>query len=497
MKNRYKTWLPSLALAASVALPASAATVDLLVIYDSYSSNYFSNQPATAMKSWVDQMNVFNQNSQVDIQWRLVGVEAHEESGATMDIVLPSIRTNAWVQQRRDALGADFVVQIHRTGACGIGYVSVDKAWSFALVGPQCGPNAMAHELGHNMGLNHSRRQGDTTGTRYRYGVGYGVDYSFVDLMAYGQSFGNAQTVPKYSNPNVTCAGRPCGVPIGYADEAFGAQALNNVKNEIAAFYPTKVTSGGTGQIIYAGQAITSTNGYYKLTYQTDGNLVLYKGGNAPLWASGTSGKGVGRTVMQSDGNLVIYNASNQALWASGTSGNPGSKLVVQDDGNAVIYRSNGSAAWATNTAQKPGFGNGRYQIQAVHSGKCIDVAWASTADGANIQQANCSGNAAQLFDVADMGSGWFRFTNVNSGKVLDVAGNSTAAGGNIQQWSNNGTGAQRFSVRDAGNGEFSIVGQNSGKCVDVAGALTSDGANIDQWWCASVANQRFRFYPK
>lgn len=497
MKNLLKTWSAAFALASSVALPATAATVDLLVLYDSHSNSYFSNQTATAMKSWVDQMNAFNQNSQVDIQWRLVGVEAHEDGGAAMSNVLSNIRTNAWVQQRRDALGADFVVQLHRTGACGVGYVSVDRAWSFSVVGPNCGPNAMAHELGHNMGLNHSRRQGDTSGTRYRYGVGYGVDYSFVDLMAYGQSFGNAQTVPKYSNPDVTCAGRPCGVPIGYADEAFGARALNNVKDEIAAFYPTRVSTGGGGQVINPGQAISSANGYYKFTYQTDGNLVLYKGGNTPLWASGTLGRGVGRAVMQSDGNLVVYNANNQALWASGTYGNPGSRLAVQDDGNVVIYRANGSASWATNTVQRAGFGNGRYQIQAVHSGRCVDVAWASTADGANIQQANCSGNAAQLFDVVDMGGGWFRFTNVNSGKVMDVANNSTAAGGNIQQWSNNGTGAQRFSVRDAGNGEFSIVGQNSGKCVDVFGANTNDGANIGQWWCANVANQRFRFYPK
>ena len=147
-----------------------------------------------------------------------------------------------------------------------------------------------------------------------------------------------------------------------------------------------------------SNQGITSPNGRYNFIYQTDGNLVLY-GKLGALWASGTYGRGVARAVMQGDGNLVVYNGSNQPLWASGTFGNPGATLAVQDDGNVVIYRADHAAIWATNTVQRAGFGNGRYQIQNVNSGKCVDVAWAATADGANIQQANCSGNAAQLFN--------------------------------------------------------------------------------------------------
>ena len=139
---------------------------------------------------------------------------------------------------------------------------------------------------------------------------------------------------------------------------------------------------------------------------------------------------------------------------------------------------------------------NGRYTINPVNSGKCVDVAWASTADGANIAQVACNGNNAQVFDVVDTGSGWYKLTNVNSGKVMDVAANSGNDGANIQQWSDNGSGAQRFSAKRVNGIEFVLTNKTSGKCVDVAGGSSADGANIQQWSCNGGSAQRYRFVP-
>ena len=55
---------------------------------------------------------------------------------------------------------------------------------------------------------------------------------------------------------------------------------------------------------------------------------------------------------MQSDGNLVVYDAGGAPVWASTTDGNPGAHLEVQGDGNVVIYRPDGTPIWATNTGQ-------------------------------------------------------------------------------------------------------------------------------------------------
>jgi hypothetical protein len=109
------------------------------------------------------------------------------------------------------------------------------------------------------------------------------------------------------------------------------------------------------GQSLSDGQALTSADGQYELTMQSDGNLVLYMvNGNAglmPLWAAGTKGNSGDRVVLQNNGNLAVYNATNQVLWSSNTS-NPGcTNLLLQDDGNLVLDNA-AHAIWATNTVQ-------------------------------------------------------------------------------------------------------------------------------------------------
>ena len=108
-----------------------------------------------------------------------------------------------------------------------------------------------------------------------------------------------------------------------------------------------------SGMGIGPNGSVESSDGRYKLIYQTDGNLVLY-GGNQALWASDTAGHPGGKCVMQSDGNLVIYGPSNEVVWASGTQGNPGSRLVVRNDGNVLIYRNGITPIWSTGTSKIP-----------------------------------------------------------------------------------------------------------------------------------------------
>ena len=140
-----------------------------------------------------------------------------------------------------------------------LGYVSVDKNYTWNVVGPQCGALVMAHELGHNMGLTHSRRQGDTGGTRYGYALGYGVDNVFATIMAYPQSF-NTTWVGNFSNPTLVCRGVTCGVSIGQANEAYAAQAIHNVRDEIAAFRPIAGGSSSSGGSSSGGSSSGGTS---------------------------------------------------------------------------------------------------------------------------------------------------------------------------------------------------------------------------------------------
>ena len=238
-----------------------AATVDFLVLYDSYSANYFNQQVETAMQNWVSQTNNMYKDSNIDIQLRLVAAVPHEQAGGDMDAVLTSLRVDTSAVNLRNQYGADFVTQLHRTGECGIGYMAVSASYAWNVVGPDCGPLAMAHELGHNMGLNHSRKQGDTGGARYPYALGHGVDGLFGTVMTYAWLYVNKPSgrLAKFSNPDVNCLGAPCGVAAGQPDQANAALALNNVKNEIAAFRAPTVSSSSQSSVVVTSSSRASS----------------------------------------------------------------------------------------------------------------------------------------------------------------------------------------------------------------------------------------------
>ena len=146
--------------------------------------------------------------------------------------------------------------------------------------------------------------------------------------------------------------------------------------------------------------------------------------------------------------------------------------------------------------ATQPGaLADGTYTNTSAFSGKCVDIAAASTANSAQVQQYQCNGTGAQKFAVTNMGQGWYRLINTNSGKAIDIAAASTADGAKVQQYTDNGTGAQRFSIKPGSDTTtFVITNETSGKCLDVTDWSTNDSAKIQQWTCAGSVNQAWRF---
>ncbi len=353
---------------------SSAVTVDVLVAYDNYSAQYFANDPSTAMYSWVTQINNAYKASQVDIQLRLVAVVSHEEDGANMNDVLGNLRNDQTLADLRNRYGADFVTQLHRTGDCGIGWASIDQGWAFNVVGPQCGALVMAHELGHNMGLAHSRRQGDTSGVRYRYGLGHGVDNLFGTIMTYAWLY-NADRIDRFSNPNLTCKGVPCGVPEGRSDEADAVKALNNVKNELANFRPTAVSASFTSNLIALHSNKCLDMGAWSLN----------NGGDAIQWAC-SGGANQQWEFIPVAGQVDTFLLKNV---------NSGKCLDVAGGGTAnrtdvIQWDCHGGKMQQWRLQAVPVTGSKNYQLVAGHSGRCLDVEGVSKNDGANVWQWDC-----------------------------------------------------------------------------------------------------------
>lgn len=118
--------------------------------------------------------------------------------------------------------------------------------------------------------------------------------------------------------------------------------SLDNADNR------TNVKAQNQAVNITAGSAISSVDGRFNLTMQTDGNFVLY-GPSGALWHTNTYGTSANVAAFQSDGNLVLYNSSGTVFWHAGINSHCAS-LVVQNDGNVVILATNGAVVWQTNT---------------------------------------------------------------------------------------------------------------------------------------------------
>jgi alpha-L-fucosidase 2 len=150
-------------------------------------------------------------------------------------------------------------------------------------------------------------------------------------------------------------------------------------------------------------------------------------------------------------------------------------------------YRATGSGTPPPSDPQ-PGV---YYRLTAAHSGKMAEIAGASTAAGALLQQWAATGGLNQQFDFIDSGGGFYRIRARHSGLVLQAAG--TGTGANITQQPDSNAMSQQWRVVDQGSGVVSLVNRQSSLAMDVWSVSTADGARISQWTVSGAANQRFQ----
>ncbi|MEQ5809754.1 RICIN domain-containing protein [Alteromonas sp. NFXS44] len=153
----------------------------------------------------------------------------------------------------------------------------------------------------------------------------------------------------------------------------------------------------------------------------------------------------------------------------------------VKPDVTTTSCNSSGSGALA----------NGTYIISNVASGRAMDVANVSVADGANIQVWDNLNAANQRWQAVEVGSNVYEFISQNSGSCLDADNGSD----NVHQWSCFGSDNQRWALQSLPNGSFRVCSVAGQSALEAQG--TGNGANIrtaaatggdsQSWWFSPV----------
>jgi hypothetical protein len=122
---------------------------------------------------------------------------------------------------------------------------------------------------------------------------------------------------------------------------------------------------------------------------------------------------------------------------------------------------------------------------------QCAQVATRkATQNGVAVSVAPCHGGANQRWHLVAVGD-TFELAAVSSGKCLEVAGGSQGEGASLQQWACTGIGSQRFSLRPAAQGT-KLVAAHSGKCLALA-PDSPQGAALIQVTCSEDRAQTWR----
>jgi hypothetical protein len=161
------------------------------------------------------------------------------------------------------------------------------------------------------------------------------------------------------------------------------------------------------------------------------------------------------------------------------------------------------SMSWVDTLTIGTGAGTVRGAVTNFHlvnkkSGKLLDVAGGSTADGGAVVQnpANASAAGSQDWKIDYDTAGFDRLINKKSGKLLEVPNESTAAGIALDQWTSNGGDHQVWTIVDLGGGAYRVKNKKSGLYVGVVGASTADGAAVEQRASSGGDEQVWLFVP-
>ncbi|WP_027341527.1 RICIN domain-containing protein [Hamadaea tsunoensis] len=145
------------------------------------------------------------------------------------------------------------------------------------------------------------------------------------------------------------------------------------------------------------------------------------------------------------------------------------------------------------------------YLIHSIDSGGslCIDVAYASTANGTRIQQWPCYHGAAQSWTLDDQGVyNGVRYYQLVSGlstpsspKCIEVPWGNPAAGQALELWDCLGAARQLWSYGQVpGTTYYAFTNMQTKQCIEIPWNTPSAGSPVQQWPCYPGEAQEWYF---